>query len=117
VIPTMMQACKYTLPAFLAPLAFVATDHGRLLLARGDLLHVVGAAAVCGLAVAALAVVTTGWIFGPTSALERWLCLPAALLLLYLEPASITAGVVVLALATGLHLIGRRQRRQATSVA
>ena len=117
VIPTMMQACKYTLPAFLAPLAFVATDHGRLLLARGDLLHVVGAAAVCGLAVAALAVVTTGWIFGPTSALERWLCLPAALLLLYLEPASITAGVVVLALATGLHLIGRRQRRQAPSVA
>jgi TRAP transporter 4TM/12TM fusion protein len=117
VIPTMMQACKYTLPAFLAPLAFVATDNGRLLLARGDLLPVVGAAAVCGLAVAALAVVTTGWIFGPARPLERWLCLPAALLLLYLEPASITAGAAVLALATGLHLAGRRQRRHAASVA
>ncbi|MDQ4053046.1 MAG: TRAP transporter fused permease subunit [Actinomycetota bacterium] len=117
VIPTMMQACKYTLPAFLAPLAFVVTDNGRLLLARGDVLPVIGSAAVCGLAVAALAVVTTGWIFGPARSLERWLCLPAALLLLYLEPASITAGAVVLALATGLHLAGRWQRRQAASAA
>ena len=28
VIPTMMQACKYTLPAFLAPMAFVVSDNG-----------------------------------------------------------------------------------------
>ena len=65
VIPTMMQACKYTLPAFLAPMAFVVSDNGSLLL-RGDLIDVVWATLVCAAAVAALAVVTTGWMFGPT---------------------------------------------------
>ena len=51
VIPTMWQACKYTLPAFLAPLAFVITDNGSLLLGRGNLVAVIGATVVCGLAV------------------------------------------------------------------
>ncbi len=45
VIPTMMQACKYTLPAFLAPMAFVVSDNGSLLLSRGDLVDVVWATA------------------------------------------------------------------------
>jgi TRAP transporter 4TM/12TM fusion protein len=109
VIPTMMQACKYTLPAFLAPLAFVISDNGELLLSRGPLLDIAWAFLVCGAAVAALAVVTTGWMFGPTSIVERVLCVPAALLLLYLEPASIVAGFVLLALAVGVHLITRRR--------
>ena len=65
VIPTMWQACKYTLPAFLAPLAFVITDNGSLLLGRGNVVEVVGATLVCGLAVCGLAVATTGWMFGP----------------------------------------------------
>ncbi|QNN52296.1 TRAP transporter permease [Nocardioides mesophilus] len=109
VIPTMMQACKYTLPAFLAPMAFVVSDNGPLLLSRGPLLEVIGAALVCGLAVAALAVVTTGWMFGPTGLLERVLCVPAALLLLYLEPVAMIAGAVLLALAVGIHLAHRKR--------
>jgi TRAP-type uncharacterized transport system fused permease subunit len=109
VIPTMMQACKYTLPAFLAPLAFVVTEHGSLLLGRGSVLGVVGAALVCGLAVCALAVATTGWMFAPTRLPERLLCLAAALLLLYLEAVSIVAGVVVLAVAVVVHLATRKQ--------
>jgi TRAP transporter 4TM/12TM fusion protein len=115
VIPTMMQACKYTLPAFLAPMAFVVSGNGHLLLSRGPLLEVVGAALVCGLAVAALAVVTTGWMFGPTGLLERVLCVPAALLLLYLEPVAMVAGAALLALAVVVHLIHRR-RSGTTSV-
>jgi TRAP-type uncharacterized transport system fused permease subunit len=109
VIPTMMQACKYTLPAFLAPMAFVVSGNGHLLLSRGPLLEVVGAALVCGLAVAALAVVTTGWMFGPTGLTERVLCVPAALLLLYLEPASVAVGAGLLVLAVGAHLVLRRR--------
>ena len=118
VIPTMMQACKYTLPAFLAPLAFVATDNGRLLLARGDALDVVWAFAACGLAVAALAVATSGWMFGPTGIVERILCLPAALLLLYLDPISIGIGVVLFVAAVAYHLAvrGRGGGRTQTSV-
>jgi len=109
VIPTMMQACKYTLPAFLAPMAFVVSSNGSLLLSRGPLVDIVWAALVCGAAVAALAVVTTGWMFGPTGLLERLLCVPAALLLLYLEPMSMLAGFVVLAAAVLIHLARRRR--------
>ncbi len=108
VIPTMMQACKYTLPAFLAPMAFVVSGNGSLLLSRGPLIEIVGAALVCGFAVAALAVVTTGWMFGPTSMFERVLCVPAALLLLYLEPIAMIAGAALLALAVVVHLIRRK---------
>jgi TRAP transporter 4TM/12TM fusion protein len=109
VIPTMWQACKYTLPAFLAPLAFVITDNGSLLLGRGELPGIVGATLVCGLAVAGLAVATTGWMFGPTKAPERLLSLAAALLLLYLEPLSMVLGAAVLAAAVVLHLLTRKK--------
>lgn len=105
VIPTMMQACKYTLPAFLAPMAFVVTDNGSLLLARGDLPQVLLAALVCGLAVVALAVVTTGWMVRPARVHERWLCLPAAGLLLYLQPVAVGIGLALLAVAVASHLL------------
>src|SRR3546814_9335371 len=95
----MKQACKYTLPAFLAPMAFVVSSNGELLLSRGPIVDILWATAVCAAAVAALAVVTTGWMFGPTSRFERGLCVTAALLLLYLEPASIAVGLGLLALA------------------
>lgn len=111
VIQTMVQACKYTLPAFLAPMAFVVTDNGALLLSDGSFLDVLWALGVAGCAVAALAVATTGWMFGPTSRLERALCVPAALLLLYLVPVSIAIGFAVLGLAVVLHVLRRRLGR------
>jgi TRAP-type uncharacterized transport system fused permease subunit len=114
VIPTMWQACKYTLPAFLAPLAFVITDNGSLLLGRGNIVAVVGATLVCGLAVCGLAVATTGWMFGPTRLPERLLALAAALLLLYLEPVSMVIGGVVLAAAVALHLLTRKKNSTPT---
>ena len=63
---------------------------------------------MAGLAVAALAVATSGWMFGPTRRLERLLCVPAALLLLYLVPVSIAIGLALLAAAVVLHVVGRR---------
>ena len=115
VIPTMWQAGKYTLPAFLAPLAFVVTDNGQLLLGRGDIGGVLGATVVCGLAVCGLAVATTGWMLGPTRPVERLLSLGAALLLLYLVPMSIAIGAGMLAAAIVLHLITRGRNRSTTN--
>jgi len=108
VIATMWQACKYTLPAFLAPMAFIMTDNGAALLGRAPFVDVVWATVVVGLAVAALAVATSGWMFGPTRRLERLLCVPAALLLLYLVPVSIAVGLALLTAAVALHVVGRR---------
>jgi hypothetical protein len=93
---------------------FIVSDNGELLLSRGPLIDIVWATLVCGAAVGALAVVTTGWMFGPTGLLERVLCVPAALFLLYLEPMSMAIGGVLLVLALGIHLV-RRKRAAATA--
>jgi TRAP transporter 4TM/12TM fusion protein len=109
VMKTMWQTWKYTLPAFLVPLAFVLTDNGSALLLQQDFLTVLWVLLVSALGVAALAVVTGGWLFGPARWPERALCVPAALLLLYLQPLSIAIGVGFVVVAVVVHLLGRRR--------
>ena len=104
---TMMQTLRYALPAFLVPLAFVITDNGEALLAQGSVAEIVAATSSSALAVVALAIVTGGWLHGPVRWPERALCVPAALLLLYLEPAAVAAGACCLTAAVGLHLLRR----------
>jgi TRAP transporter 4TM/12TM fusion protein len=104
---TMLQTLRYTLPAFLVPLAFVLTDNGAALLGQGSAGEVVAATAASALAVVALAIVTGGWLRGPAGWPERALCVPAALLLLYLEPATVAAGAGCLTVAVGVHLLRR----------
>jgi len=108
-IGTMWQTWKYTLPAFLAPLAFVITDNGSHLLMQGDAWGVVWTTAVSVVAVAALAAVTGGWIAGPATRLQRLLCVPAAVLLLYLQPVTVGVGLAFLAAAVALNLITRNR--------
>jgi TRAP transporter 4TM/12TM fusion protein len=108
-IRTMWQAWKYTLPAFLAPLAFVITENGSHLLMQGDALSIVWTTVVSMLAVAALAVVTGGWLVGPASPLVRALCVPAAAFLLYLQPFSIAVGLAFLAAALGTAYLTRHR--------
>jgi TRAP transporter 4TM/12TM fusion protein len=108
VMRTMWQTWKYTLPAFLVPIAFVLTDNGSALLLQRDAGTVVWVVLVSALGVAALAVVTGGWLFGPAKWPERALCVPAALLLLYLQPLSIAIGVGFVVVAVVVHLAGRR---------
>ncbi|MHC5699900.1 TRAP transporter permease [Streptomyces tirandamycinicus] len=110
---TMVATWKYSLPAFLVPFAFVLTDNGSQLLGTGSLAGIAWTTAVSALAVAALAAATGGWLIGPAGRTERALCAAAALCLLYLEPAAITAGVVALALAFGVHRLRRRQQTPA----
>ena len=112
-IRTMWQAWKYTLPAFLAPLAFVITDNGSHLLMQGGVWSIVWTTAVSLVAVAALAAVTGGWLAGPATPVERLLCVPAAVLLLYLQPVSIAVGLAFLAAALVSNLVTRRRGARA----
>ncbi|MEV6411332.1 TRAP transporter fused permease subunit [Kribbella sp. NPDC051718] len=109
VMPTMWQAWKYTLPAFLVPFAFVLTDNGARLLGQGSLIGMVWTLVVSMLAVAALAVVTGGWIAVATGWLERVVCIPAALLLLYLAPVTIALGIGLLVVAVLVNLVRRHR--------
>ena len=110
VIPTMWQTWKYTLPAFLVPFAFVLTDNGEGMLGLRSFGDMVWTAAVGGLAVAALAVVTGGWMLRRAGWPERLLCAPAAALLLYLNPMTIAVGAALLAVAAAVNLLMARRR-------
>jgi TRAP-type uncharacterized transport system fused permease subunit len=105
VIPTMMQTWKYTLPAFLVPFAFVLTSNGEGMLGLKSVGDMVWTAAVGALAVAALAVVTGGWLIRKAGWPERLLCAPAAALLLYLHPVTMAVGAGLLATAVVLNLV------------
>ncbi|OLF09467.1 C4-dicarboxylate ABC transporter permease [Actinophytocola xinjiangensis] len=104
VMKTMWQTWKYTLPAFLVPIAFVLTDNGSALLLQRDVGTVAWVVAVSALGVAALAVVTGGWLFGPARWPERALCAVAAALLLYLQPLSVAVGIGCAVVAVVVHL-------------
>jgi TRAP transporter 4TM/12TM fusion protein len=113
-VPTMWQALKYALPAFLAPIAFVLTEPGEYLLARGPVLGILWTTAVAMLAVAGLAVATGAWVpgIGPAPLTSRVLGGIAGLLLLYLAPVSIAIGVVALALAAGWAALRRTGKHE-----
>ena len=109
-VPTMWQALKYALPAFLAPIAFVLTGPGEYLLARGPFLGILWTTAAAMLAVLGLAVATGAWVpgVGPAPLPARVLGGLAGLLLLYLAPVTIAAGVVALVLAAGWAFLSKR---------
>ncbi|GIF04092.1 TRAP transporter permease [Actinoplanes siamensis] len=108
-MPTMWQALKYALPAFLAPIAFVLTDRGEYLLARGPIGGILWTSAAAGLAVLGLAVATGGWVpgIGPAGAPSRVLGAVAGLFLLYLAPLAAGVGVAALAVAALLAALTR----------
>jgi TRAP transporter 4TM/12TM fusion protein len=118
-VPTMWQALKYALPAFLAPIAFVLTGPGEYLLGRGPATGVLWVGVVGCLGVTALAVATGGWLLGvgPVGRAERLLATLGGLLLLYLHPVSIAAGIVLLAAVVAGALLRRRARAGRPAVA
>ncbi|ODQ86876.1 C4-dicarboxylate ABC transporter permease [Mycolicibacterium flavescens] len=110
VVATMMQTWKYTLPAFLVPFAFVLTENGEGLLGLRSFPDLVWTGAVAALAVAALAVVTGGWMIRRAGLPERLLCAPAAVCLLYLDTVTIAVGAGLFATAAVVHLVTSRRR-------
>jgi TRAP-type uncharacterized transport system fused permease subunit len=106
---TMMRTWKYTLPAFLVPFAFVLSPNGEGVLAAAPPLVVALTFIASAIAVAALAVVTGGWLFGAAGWPVRAAFAVAAVLLLYLEPVWAAAGVAAAALGFALHLLTRRR--------
>jgi TRAP transporter 4TM/12TM fusion protein len=87
-IRTTLVAWKYTLPAFLVPLAFTLGPEGLGLLLRGSVGDALRSGVTAALGVAALAVAFGGWLRGPASRIERVTAAVAGLLLVY--PGRIT---------------------------
>jgi TRAP transporter 4TM/12TM fusion protein len=108
-VPTMWQALKYALPAFLVPLVFVLTPAGEYLLGRGPALGIVWASAVACVGVLALAIAAGGWVFGvgPVGAVERALAGAGGVCVLYLSPIAIAIGLGLTAAAVLVALVRR----------
>ena len=107
---TMMLTCRYTLPAFLVPFAFVLSPNGEGLLLEGNVGTALLVIAVSAVAVAALAIALGGWLRGPAGPPVRVLAAAAGLALLYLEPLWVGIGLVLLAAAVALQLASRAVR-------
>ncbi|MFD8103245.1 TRAP transporter permease [Nocardia fluminea] len=111
-VPTMWQALRYALPAFLVPLMFVLTDSGRHLLGIGALLDVLWVSAAACVGVAALAAATGGWLFGigAIGPIPRVIAAAAGLILLYPNPVATGIGLGVLVVAVLAGLVDRANR-------
>ena len=107
---TMMMAWRYTLPAFLVPFVFVLSPAGEALLLRGPVAAMLWVIPLAAVAVAALAVATGGWLFGPAGRAERVLMAAGALALLYTDPLFVAAGLVAIVAGLVIHVVGRRER-------
>jgi TRAP transporter 4TM/12TM fusion protein len=113
-IRTMWETLRYSLPAFLVPLAFVVTGPGQALLGRGPVIQILWAGLAACAGVAALAIATGGWVLGVGEA-SRWVRVIAAaagLLLMYLHPISISIGVGLLACAVVVSIVDRKRGMQ-----
>lgn len=112
-VKTMWLTWKYTLPAFLVPMIFVLSERGVGLLLEGGLATIAIASVTSVFAVAALAVVTGSWLFGPARIPERLLFFVAALALLVMSPLFIGIGAAAFVLGVAVHLAGRRRHPEA----
>ena len=108
---TMMMAWRYTLPAFLVPFVFVLAPAGEALLLRGPVTTMLWVLPVAAVAVAALAVATGGWLFGPALWPERLLMAGGGLAMLYTDPLFVAVGLVAIAAGLAIHLARRRSSR------
>ncbi len=106
---TMMLTCRYTLPAFLVPFAFVLSPRGEGLLLQGGAETIAFAVVVSIIAVIALGLALEGWLRGEIAWPARVVIGIAALLLLWLDPTVTAVGLAVLALGLGLHAVTRRK--------
>jgi TRAP transporter 4TM/12TM fusion protein len=106
---TMMLTCRYTLPAFLVPFAFILSPKGEGLLLQGGAETIAFAVVVSLIAVVALGLALEGWLKGEISVPARLVIGVAALLLLWLEPTITAIGLAVLAAGLVLHALTRKR--------
>jgi TRAP-type uncharacterized transport system fused permease subunit len=117
--PTMMQAWKYTLPAFLVPVMFCLTPEGLQLLMLtpegkwpsdvGDWWGIAETTLTSCLALVGLCVGITGYARQHATALERVLSLVGGMLLIAADARADAAGLVLLGAGLGMHWMRTRK--------
>jgi TRAP-type uncharacterized transport system fused permease subunit len=122
---TMMQAWKYTLPAFLVPFMFCLTPEGMYLLMLtpegklpdtfGHWMGVLAVLTTSSYAMVGLVVGATGYALKPANTTERILAVIGGCLLLAADVKFDIAGTVILTAALAMHWLRVREKVATTT--
>lgn len=109
-IRTTLVTWKYTLPAFIVPLAFTLAPEGMGLLLRAPIGEILRVSLSAALGLAACTVALSGWLRQEATPAERGAMGVAGLLLVYPSLIADIAGSGLLAVVIPLHLARVRSR-------
>lgn len=110
---TMMQAWKYTLPAFVVPVMFCLSPDGMGLLLSGSVEQIVLITITSSIALAGFSIAAAGWIAGPAHALERLAAVAGAIMLMVTDLRWQAGGVLVIAATIAVHVLRYRRTKTA----
>lgn len=112
---TMMQAWKYTLPAFIVPFMFTLSPAGGALLFKGTPVEILWATASAMIGLTALACGVAGWLIRPLNLLWRLPLVAAGLLLVYPEPTQDMIGIAIFLVVGLFQFVLHRRTRVSAS--
>jgi TRAP transporter 4TM/12TM fusion protein len=101
---TMMQAWKYTLPAFVVPVMFCLSPQGMGLLLSGGLAQIVLITLTSAVALAGFSIGAAGWILGPAHIVERLVAVLGGVALMLAGPGWEISGFVLVAGVVVFHI-------------
>jgi TRAP-type uncharacterized transport system fused permease subunit len=107
---TMLQAWKYTLPAFVVPVMICLSPQGEGLLFLGEWRSIIEISITSTIALAGFAMAAAGWILNAATPVERLLAAAAGCALMAPHPTWQWAGLALLAGAIALHWLRLRFR-------
>ncbi|HUU71560.1 MAG TPA: TRAP transporter fused permease subunit [Burkholderiales bacterium] len=105
---TTLQSWKYTLPAFIVPFMLVLSPAGTGLLLKGEPASIALTVVTAILGVLGLAAGAQNWLLQETRPHERIMLVAGGLLLTYPAISTDLAGLVIMAIAGGLHWMRTR---------
>jgi TRAP-type uncharacterized transport system fused permease subunit len=106
---TMMQAWKYTLPAFVVPIMFCLSPDGMGLLLSGSVEQIVLITLTSAAALAGFCIGAAGWIVGPANAGERLAATLGGIALMVPDYRWQLAGVALIAGVAVIHVWRNRR--------
>ncbi len=113
---TMMQAWKYTLPAFVVPFMFTLAPEGVGLLLQGSPVNIIFATISAVVGITALTTGVGGWLLRRVNWIERIALIAAGLLLIYPATNLDIVGLALFAMVAGYQWVTRKTLQPIESI-
>jgi TRAP-type uncharacterized transport system fused permease subunit len=110
-LATMMQAWKYTLPAFVVPVMFCLSPDGMGLLLSGSVEQIVMVTITSCIALAGFSIGAAGWVTGPAHPIERIVAIIGGVALMIADPRWQIGGAALIVAVVAVHLLRNRRMK------